>query len=247
MNFTVYSSRSAKVALLFGAAGCISAVAFRLVALLGWVPSFDPSVIVSSVPVFLLWGGFLLCVCVGACLVLGRWRGWIGCYPSATRLFAAGALVLVSNFVALYAGVFGALIASSIFSNGPSSGRHLTLAAISGMTFGILAEAAMISVALYVITGELNHVAWRGMLVAVVALDGLAIVFYPEIFFLPNAASAKLAPFNSVFTQSILSLHVWGSTAFYACAGYWLAASSCSTSQQTSASRVRQTEIDGHA
>jgi hypothetical protein len=108
--------------------------------------------------------------------------------------------------------------------------RQFFIAVVVGMIFGSLVEAAMISGGLYVATGDFNRLALRWILAAVVALIGLAIVFYPELFFARDAPYSSVTSYSSVFTQAILALHVWGSTAFGACAGYWLASSPDSVS-----------------
>jgi hypothetical protein len=221
------NSQRIKAALLFGAGGLVSALLFKTAALVGWVPSFASDRILSSSPLFLFWGGLLLCLALSVSFSICRKLGWIVCVIPAARATLASAFIFSASFFAIYVGVFGAVAVSLLISRSISAAGAVRFAVIFGLTTGVATEAVMISAALYIATGVLNQIALRAMLTVVIALDALAIIFYPQLFG-PHSGSSNPTPYNYVFAQSILGLHVWGSTAFAACAGYWLATSSAS-------------------
>jgi hypothetical protein len=72
---------------------------FRIAALSGWIRSFDPDTILSKSPVFLFWGGALLCAAFGASLVICRKLGWVIMQISPLRALWASVLIFFASFL----------------------------------------------------------------------------------------------------------------------------------------------------
>ena len=104
----------------------------------------------------------------------------------------------------------------------PHQALYAAAVSVSGLTFGLLIGAAMVSLALYALTRDLDPVAWRYMLISVPTIVAITVVAYPT--FVGHMPASGSEPTSlAVFSRAIISLHVWAQTLFGACAGYWLA------------------------
>lgn len=224
--------RQTRATLVFGFAGLTSGLALKLIAS-GKPLSFAK--LSPSFYFFLLVAGALFLLALTLSFAICRHLQWIRVRISTGRLLMAAVLTSSSSLGGGSAGLFAGITMASLMAqpvtlaagrvvNPPHQSFYTAIMVTSALTFGLLVGVALVSLALYVATQDLNLVAWRYMMLGIVGIVALTMLAHPRFVGIARPYAAQPNSLDEL-EQAMLSLHVWGHSLLGACAGYWLAGS----------------------